>query len=248
MGLLGGIIGGIIGSAFAGPWGAAIGAGIGYMWGGKQGSSASPDTPSGALISIFRILAKIAKADGVVSQEEAAFVSELLQTFGKDNPALRKALKQEFDNAKSGGISFSAEVRNLNAQLSPDAKRTAMEIFCTLARIDNILSEAEKSLLLEAEAVFDLSGFVEHFFNGSRQQRGRAPRSSGGTLADAYRTLGITPDASDAEVKAAWHKKTKEFHPDRLSGKGLSEAFIEFAEEEMKKVNLAYETIMNARK
>ncbi len=248
MGLLGGIIGGIIGSMFGGPWGAAIGAGIGYTLGNQTDTSSSPDKPSPALVSLFRALGKIAKADGVVSQEEAAFVSELIREFGKDDSDLRTALKRQFDRGKSPEVSFAAEVRKLDALLTPDIKRSIMEIFCALARVDDVLTDAEKSLLLEAETIFGLRGFVDNFFNGSRQQRGAETRSSGGSLADAYKTLGIAPSASDAEVKAAWHKKTKEFHPDRLSGKGLSEKFIEFAEEEMKKVNLAYETIMQSRK
>lgn len=240
MGLFGGILGGIIGSIFAGPWGAAIGAGIGCMVNEGKKPAQSP------LLPLFRALAKIAKADGVVSQEEAALVSELIKNFGKDDPDLRKALKAEFDQAKASDISFADEAKLL-AQLPVDARREVLEIFCTLARIDNYVDEREKQLLYQAEKIFRLPGFVDQFFNGSRQQT-HAPEPGGDDLAGHYRTLGISPSATDEEVKKAWKKKSLEFHPDRLAGKGLSEAFIELAEAEMKKINLAYDAIMKSRK
>lgn len=35
------------------------------------------------------------------------------------------------------------------------------------------------------------------------------------TVDDCYRELGVTPDASDAEIKAAWRKLAARWHPDR---------------------------------
>ena len=250
MGLLGGILGGVLGAAFAGVWGAAIGAFIGYNVG--DGSSPAANTASGradVLAPLFRALAKIAKSDGVVSPSEAAFVSELLREFGGGDAALRAKLKREFDEAKTSGVPFGEEVRILNASLPADAKRTVLEIFCTLARADGRLADTEAKLLREAETIFGLPGFVDAFFDASREKSDSRTTSASGSISlhECYEILGIPSSASDAEVKKAWRQKTLEFHPDKLMGKGLSESFIEFADAQMKKINLAYETIKKSR-
>ena len=59
--------------------------------------------------------------------------------------------------------------------------------------------------------------------------------------------LGLTPDATDAEVKKAYRSKVMEFHPDKIVSKGLPEEFLKFAEEKFKQVNEAYETIKKSR-
>ncbi|MCQ2377903.1 MAG: TerB family tellurite resistance protein [Victivallaceae bacterium] len=258
MGLFGGILGGVIGATFAGPWGAAIGAVIGYNVHGagkpsqkeiEEAEAMSARAHQAVLTHIFRALAKIAKSDGVVSQEEAAMVSELLREFCGDDAALRSQMKAEFDRAKSSGPAFGDEVRSLAALLTDEAKNSVLEMFCTLARVDGRVSAVEIALLREAEAILDRHGFVDRFFNASGSGNSHRPESASDDfpLNECYRILGIAPEASDAEVKKAWRQKTLEFHPDRVMGKGLSESFIEFADVQMKKVNRAYETIRKAR-
>ena len=53
-----------------------------------------------------------------------------------------------------------------------------------------------------------------------------------------YSTLGIEPGATKKEVKEAYVKKAKQYHPDVQKDPA--------AEEKMKQVNLAYEFISNA--
>ena len=60
------------------------------------------------------------------------------------------------------------------------------------------------------------------------------------TLDQRCATLGCTKDASNEELKRCWRAKAKEFHPDKVIGKGLSAAFIEHAKIQMQKINNAY--------
>ena len=67
-----------------------------------------------------------------------------------------------------------------------------------------------------------------------RDPRGRAPRSSDGpTAAEAYRTLGLDPDADQQAIKQAYRKKVKTVHPDTDGGD----------EERFKEVKAAYERL-----
>nr|WP_193570195.1 J domain-containing protein [Halorussus sp. JP-T4] len=71
---------------------------------------------------------------------------------------------------------------------------------------------------------------------GARTGRGGAAsavRDSGPSAAEAYRVLGLDPDADGEAVRRAYRERVKEVHPDRESGD----------EEEFKRVKEAYERL-----
>ena len=63
-------------------------------------------------------------------------------------------------------------------------------------------------------------------------------------MTDPYKVLGISPSATDDEVKAAYRELAKKYHPDNYAGSPLAD----LANEKMKEVNEAYDTIMQQRK
>jgi len=58
---------------------------------------------------------------------------------------------------------------------------------------------------------------------------------------DPYKILGVSPDASDEEIKRAYRRLAKQYHPDRNPGD-------EEAARKMQEVNAAYEQIKNPQK
>jgi len=60
---------------------------------------------------------------------------------------------------------------------------------------------------------------------------------------DPYKVLGVSPTATDAEVKAAYRKLAKQYHPDRYKGHDLEE----LAGEKLKQINEAYDLIQKQR-
>jgi DnaJ like chaperone protein len=61
----------------------------------------------------------------------------------------------------------------------------------------------------------------------------------------SYKILEIEKSASDAEVKSAYRKMVKKYHPDKL--RGLGEEHIKGAEEKFRQVQRAYEHIQKER-
>lgn len=65
---------------------------------------------------------------------------------------------------------------------------------------------------------------------------------------DPYSVLGCSHTDSIETIKKAYRRKISEFHPDKIQGKGLSQEFIDFANEQAKKINEAYESILKTRR
>ena len=61
----------------------------------------------------------------------------------------------------------------------------------------------------------------------------------------SYKILEIEPTVTDEEVKKAYRKMAKKYHPDKVSH--LGEEFRKTAEDKFKKVNEAYERIKKER-
>lgn len=60
---------------------------------------------------------------------------------------------------------------------------------------------------------------------------------------DPYRTLGVSENAADDEIKNAYRELVKKYHPDRYQNSPLANE----ATEKMKEINLAYDTILKER-
>lgn len=275
----GGVVGAIIGAMLAGPLGAIVGYGFGKRFihftrgadddapreldddteeDSESAESARPYLSGHAISLFFRCLGKLAKSDGRVSEDEAAFVRELMRVW-EMAPEKRRSMGKEFNYGRDTLRSFLSLVRDLADTLraevcSRKARLTLVQIFCALVAVDRVIHPEERRMLLEAGRVLGAADVVEAFFaesgagdDSQRQKSQQRPASPQDELQRAYDLLGIPPTASDAEVKSAYRRKAKEFHPDRAEGAGLSAAYIQRAKEQFQEIGNAYDTIRSHR-
>ncbi len=59
-----------------------------------------------------------------------------------------------------------------------------------------------------------------------------------------YKVLGVSPNATDDEIKQAYRELARKYHPDKYRDSDLSD----LAEEKMKEINAAYEEIQQLRR
>jgi len=250
MSWLGAGIGAGIGMAVGGPLGAAIGAWVGSSVSGSvsrgranaigmQDQRAAQTT---FFVALFSMLAKMAKADGKVTSEEADVVNHFAKNMLNMDAEDRKAAKDIFRNALNDDYSIY-DYADQYRQITQNHQMLEMiyRLLFSVAFSDKSLHPAEDAILKEIPAHLGLDGsFYQILMDEFRGQSA--------DLNACYEILGCTPESSDSEIKKAYRKLCMEYHPDKIAAKGLPDGFMKFAEQQMQQINESYNTIMDSRK
>ena len=222
-----------------------------------RGDSSPADDRERSMVycaSAAAMLAKMAKADGVVSPEEIASVESAFRRLGF-SAANRRFAINVFRRAKDDNHSifeYASEFASVVTNL--ELREIFYELLWDLACADGVIGAAELSIL---ERLPPSLGIRSEWFYVFRAERLRSAGGAAGggrrsppprdELADAYSILGVDPSASDGEVKQAYRNKAKKYHPDVLKAQGLPEEMLKNATEMMAKVNAAWERIRTSR-
>jgi DnaJ like chaperone protein len=230
------IIGGVLGS-FIGPWGAAIGIGIGHQF--DKGASRVQAAGMMMQVAFFGCLAKMAKADGKITREEISAVEQIIAQLGYTQ-TMREAAVEIFRKAKDDPYTAADYINQLAATIGYNHQigMTFIAALHAVAQADGLIHPNERDILLQAERAFRLRpGTIDALLGGH-------PASN---LDNAYKVLECTAEMSDLEIKKVYREKCVQFHPDKLVSKGLPAEFMKYANEQLAKINEAYETIKKAR-
>jgi len=152
---------------------------------------------------------------------------------------MRVAAIDIFSKAKDDPHSAADYVSQLAAAIQHNHQigMTFIASLHAVAQADGVIHPKERGILQQMEQAFRLQpGTVDALLGG---------RSN--NLGDAYKTLECTPEMSDSEIKQVYREKCLQFHPDKLASKGLPDEFMKFANEQVAKINEAYETIQASR-
>jgi DnaJ like chaperone protein len=220
-----------------------LGAGAGRFGGGTRGAAeaqARSSAQSAFMIALISLAAKVAKADGRVSNEEiAAFDAFLRDDLGM--PAEdRRIAAQIFNRARDSEIpahELAGQLRSVMAG-QPDRLRDLVSLLLKIAWADGRLDPGEESLIRSVASDLGLS---------SRDYEEAKALFSRGNLAAAYALLGVAPTASDDDVRKSYRRLARDYHPDKVAAKGLPEDFLKFANEKLQAINEAYAQIRKAR-
>jgi DnaJ like chaperone protein len=251
------VIGALIG-VFSGGWGGMlIGAAIGYLL-SRVLPSLVMTAASGKigqiqaqfLDSTFAVMGAMCKADGLVTHNEVQVAEALFERLHL-SAAMRETAIASFNRGKAEGFDLDAEVARF-AQASRGQRvlhQMFIQVQLSALAADGEVHPAEHALLVRIARGLGLSeqelASLEAMLRG-----GGAPGSAADSnaLDDAYRVLGIAPNASDAEVKRAYRVLMSQNHPDKLASKGLPESMREMAEQKTRQITTAYDRIERARR
>jgi DnaJ like chaperone protein len=237
MSIWGKIGGAAAGLALGGPLGALIGAVAGHMMFDRGKTVPSEQHAQLAFtIGVIALAAKMAKADGVVTDDEVRAFRQVFEVpeGEADNVA------RVFDLANRSVEGYEAYARQLGALFSdrPDILEDVVDGLFHIATADGAVHERELAYLQNVAAIF---GFTDVDFE---RIAARHVRPAG---EDPYMILGLEHDASDDDVKRAYRKLVAEHHPDRAMARGLPEEMVKIATDKLAKINDAYERIERER-
>ena len=198
---------------------------------------------------LVALLAKVAKADGRVSELEAELLgltfSDIARVF-EESERVREELKaiyqtemQTFDNT------LVISKKYLKLTQNDYAKRLkVMEYLLNLAFIDGEFSQTERMInedisdALEIRRA-DFERMIEQFktFYTHKAEQKRFG------IQNAYDVLGVSPQDDMESIKKKYRALVKEYHPDILMGQGKDQSIIDAATAKLQEINEAYETI-----
>ena len=243
-------IGGVIGLLVGGFPGLIVGVGVGYLarWILRRALRRGlAKVQSQFLDSTFAVMGALCKADGAVSRDEIKAAEALFERLHL-SPEQRESAKEAFERGKAPDFALDAEVRKL-ARLCRGRGpmlQTFLQLQLTAIAANGVVDPAEHEMLVRVARGLGLS--ENDVARLESLLRASTSGSSGKEqLNDAYAALGVSPSASDAQVKRAYRRLMSENHPDKLASKGLPENMREVAEEKTREIAAAYARIKVAR-
>lgn len=208
-----------------------IGDSISHLIGLGQAHDAPPEKSMAFTIGMIALGAKMAKADGVVTEDEVKAFSEVFHVPEKDRPAVERV----FDLAKqdvAGFESYATQVAKL-FKLKSSVLESVLDGLFHIAKADGVIHEDE---LLYLESVAGIFGFVNGDF-----ARIRARHVS--LLDDPYEVLGVKPGTSLAMIKKKYKSLVRELHPDKHIAAGVPAEMVRLATDRLSKINNAYSAL-----
>jgi len=246
--IAGKLIGALVGS-IAGPLGTLFGGFIGHLFDRaveerRAAGAFSPDIRFSAdpvsqaqvnfLTCLIGLSIAVANTEGRVRQSQIdamkAFFSEHLPYGQADQEVIERLIDGMYDERDR--IDVQALCAYFRGTTSPEARLLLLRLLLQIAQADREgVSRAEEEMIRRIAA---LLGIPDPFYRQARAETGRG-------AGRAYGILGVGPDASVEEIKAAYRKLTMENHPDRVAS--LGPELVKVAEEKFKAIQEAYEQV-----
>ena len=255
-------IGGALGWSFGGPIGAIIGLAIGSLIDGtaQQGGfllgdgpttgqrsrsksrkspnyrrqTQRPQTQSGDFeVSLLILASVVIKADGIQDQRELDYVrTQFVSMYGKEraNHAFRL-----FKNISQQQIPTRKVCLQIKQMMDHSSRLQLVHFLFGIAKADGLVTE------VEVKQIYTICGYLGISSRDYESIKAMFYDSSD----NAYKILEITKSASDEEIKKAYRKMAKKYHPDKVIH--LGKEHQKGAEEKFRQVQKAYEQLQKER-
>ncbi len=219
---------------------------------------------------LFTTLGYLAKSGGVVHPGHIRFAEHLIQQAQGNDPALNpQALRQQaitwFSAGKDGRINLQRLAQRCHRHLDERTRHELLHLLAQQAAVSPTNATLSTLKTIGGQLKFTPAEIANEF--GEAQQAAAQPQKAqshrqsttppkpppGPQTKDmppqvqaAFRCLDIAPDAPMHKVKLAYRRMVSRYHPDRLAGRGDTQANAEalrLAQQRMVEMRDALETI-----
>jgi len=191
-------------------------------------------TPGDFELNLLSLASLVIKSDGNVSQKELDYVRHyFVQAYGKDRA--NATFKTFNEVIKKREISASKICAYLKPRLRYEVRLQVIHFLFNIAQADGHISEKEILKLQEISQYFSITSYD---FQSIKAMFIKSADS-------AYKILEIDKNASNEDIKKAYRKMVKKYHPDKLVN--MDEAYQKGAREKFNQVQEAYEKLQKER-
>lgn len=239
-----------LGFTLGGPIGAAIGFAIGSFVDGFSSDEITTEqreyqrkinqnqqhqnTQSGDFeISLLVLASIVIKSDGKIDQRELSFVRT--QFFGMYGEERAKNAFKLFKSIIKNDISARQVCLQIREHMPHASRLQLIHFLFGIAKADEFVSE------IEIEEIRKIAGYL--YINHHDFESIKAMFYD--DIGNAYTILEIEKNISDDELKKAYRRMAKKYHPDKLQD--LGEEHLKRANEKFQSIQTAYEKIKKER-
>ncbi len=183
-------------------------------------------------VSMIALAAKIAKADGVVTEDEVSVVRRLFDVPEDE----KRNVARLFNLAKqdvAGYEAYAAKLKRLY-EGDRDLMEDVLDGLFTIATADGLVHEEEDAFL---EVVARIFGIPEDAYRRIHERHVRPD------AADPWVVLGVPRGSPPEVVRRAWRRLVADNHPDRLMAHGVPPECIRLANDRMARINAAWAAV-----
>lgn len=203
--------------------------------GAEQGCAPDPNDV-GFTAAVIGLSAKMAAADGRVSDAEVMMFSRIFRAAPEDAAQVRRV----FSIAKQTVRGYEAYARKIGRKYSarPCLLEGVLDGLFMIAGADGVVTDDELQYLRTVSESF---GFDEITFRRIRASHLGPDRD------DPYHILGVSHDAEFDDIRRAYRRLMADNHPDRLVGNGAPREFELAAHDKAAAITGAYARIRAER-
>ena len=184
-------------------------------------------------ISLLILASVVIKADGKVDERELNFVrSQFVGMYGKDRA--NKAF-QLFKGMMKKQVSSRQVCIQIRQHMPHSSRLQLIHFLFGIAKADEYVSD------IEVDEIRKIAGYLyvnQYDFESIKAMFYKSSDS-------AYKILEVETSVTDSELKTAYRKMVKKYHPDKLIG--LGDEHLKGAKEKFQRIQEAYEAIKNER-
>lgn len=236
-------VGATLGWSFGGPIGAILGFILGSVVDGvkfesfdvdSSQSQKRPQTHSGDFeVSLLVLAAIVIKADGKIDQRELEFVrKQFVAMYGKARAERAFKLFKGIIKEKVSTRQIAMQIRR---HMDHPSRLQLVHFLFNIAKADGFVNDLEEDKIRQIASYLGIStrdyASIKAMFYDSSDAN--------------YKILEITKTATNQEVKKAYRRMAKKYHPDKV--RHLGEEHQKGAEEKFKRIQKAYEGIQAER-
>ena len=184
-------------------------------------------------ISLLILASVVIKADGKVDERELNFVrSQFVGMYGKDRA--NKAF-QLFKGMMKKQVSSRQVCIQISKHMPHSSRLQLIHFLFGIAKADEYVSD------IEVDEIRKIAGYLyvnQYDFESIKAMFYKSSDS-------AYKILEVETSVTDSELKTAYRKMVKKYHPDKLIG--LGDEHLKGAKEKFQRIQEAYEAIKKER-